>query len=81
MVSKSKINKAVYNDRRRKLYHERKSKGLCPRCGKPSKGKRVFCKACRKYDRDQRAINADSRNTAARAAYRRRKEKKTKVFD
>ena len=74
MSYKSKIDINAYNAQKRTLYHDRKDNGLCPRCGKPSKGGRVFCKTCRKYDRDLR--NPDKRNKAARIAYQLRKAKK-----
>ena len=42
------------------LYYERKSKGLCVRCGKPSKA--AVCPICRARSGNENRNNGESRN-------------------
>ena len=43
------LHKDEVNDKRREKYHERISRGKCPRCGGKSKKGRTLCDSCCEY--------------------------------
>jgi len=43
------VHKEEVNDKRREKYHERISRGKCPRCGGKAKKGRTLCDSCCEY--------------------------------
>jgi len=43
------LHKDEVNDKRREKYHERISRGKCPRCGGKAKKGRTLCDSCCEY--------------------------------
>jgi predicted RNA-binding Zn-ribbon protein involved in translation (DUF1610 family) len=63
---------------RKMIYHERKERGLCPKCGvKKSKAdKFVFCEKCREFYRNYNNNNSEMNCEKRKAKYAERLKKR-----
>jgi hypothetical protein len=69
------LHKDEVNDKRREKYHERISRGKCPRCGGKAKKGRTLCTSCceymltlnRKYAKQNKAAAKASAKTKVKA--------------
>jgi len=61
------LHKDEVNDKRREKYHERISRGKCPRCGGKSRKGRTLCDSCCEYMLTLNRKYAKRNKTAAKA--------------
>ena len=79
------LHKDEVNDKRREKYHERISRGKCPRCGNRAKKGRTLCDSCceymltlnRKYAKRNKAAAKTGAKTKVRAGVKTKAKAKT----
>jgi predicted nucleic acid-binding Zn ribbon protein len=70
------LHKDEVNSKRRERYHERISKGKCPRCGGRVKKGHTLCTNCCDYMLDLNRKYAQQKKTAAKATVKAKAAKK-----